>query len=162
MNSLVSTNGLLAFRTAWKKAYAHNVLPTLDDLDSLGAPLDHPGFGVMARTEETVRGKKRPIFSVLKAGSELERQIGRSLVGHRLDELVHPAHITQLTQLYESIFSDRKLHQWRCMNMVRNAPAKSYTRVIAPIRDDVGDGRCLAGIWIWHADTVEAQLSSAA
>lgn len=162
MNSSASNNGIIAFRAAWEKARAANVLPTLDDLKSLSAPLDHPGFGIIARTEETIRGKQRPVFFILEAGDELERQMGRPLVGHRLDELVHPAHITQLTRLYESLYKKRQLHQWRCMNMVRNSPPKSYTRVLAPIRDDIGDGRCLAGVWVWHADTVEAQLSSAA
>jgi len=72
------------------------------------------------------------------------------LVGRRLDELFHPAFVKSLLDVYHATCRNRTLHRWRSTTMARNAQPLSYTRVLAAIADDVGDGRCLAGLWILH------------
>jgi hypothetical protein len=141
---------LKAFSDAWHNASSDRKPPTLQALAALGAPLDHPGFGMLGRSEKQHRGKSAAAFQVLVAGPNHFELGGKIAAGQWLDEIVHPAHLASLVELYETICSERTLHQWRCMNMVRNAEPFSYTRVLGAIDDDAGDGRCLAGVWVWH------------
>ncbi|MFN3169902.1 MAG: hypothetical protein ACE37E_04340 [Hyphomicrobiales bacterium] len=141
---------LVAFSAAWQECRETGALPTLGALKDKGAPLDDPGFAMLGRDETQHRGKSKAVFRVLAAGPDHAHWSNSVMVGQLLDEIVHPAHLESLIGLYNRLCEEKTLHRWRCMNMVRNAPPTSYTRVIAPIADDVGDGRCLAGIWVWH------------
>jgi hypothetical protein len=141
---------LKAFSNAWRDASVEGKPPTLQALTDRGAPLDHPGFGMLGRSEKQHRGKSAAAFMVLAAGPNHFELGGKIKAGQWLDEIVHPAHLASLVELYETICREKSLHQWRCMNMVRNAEPFSYTRVLGAIDDDIGDGRCLAGVWVWH------------
>lgn len=141
---------LVAFSAAWQECRDTGALPTLSALKDHGAPIDDPGFAMLGRDETQHRGKNKFVFRVLSVGSDHMQWHGHIEEGQLLDEIVHPAHLESLIGLYNRLCEEKTLHRWRCMNMVRNAPPSSYTRVLAPIADDVGDGRCLAGIWVWH------------
>ncbi len=151
---------LEAFSNAWRVAASEGVLPTLQALGANGAPLDHPGFGMLGRSEKQHRGKSAAVFQVLAAGPNHFELGGRVKAGQWLDEIVHPAHLASLIELYETIHREHSLHQWRCINMVRNAEPFSYTRVLGAIDDDAGDGRCLAGVWVWHDAAVATTFAS--
>lgn len=151
---------LAAFAAAWQKCRDVGSLPTLSALKDQGAPLDDPGFAMLGRGETQHRGKTKAVFRVLAAGDDHIRLGGSVMVGQMLDEIVHPAHLESLIGLYNRLCDEKTLHRWRCMNMVRNAPPTSYTRVLAPIADDVGDGRCLAGVWVWHTPRVTEAVAA--
>jgi hypothetical protein len=151
---------LTAFAAAWQKCRESGVLPTLSDIKDQGAPIDDPGFAMLGRDEARHRGKNKVVFRVLAAGEDHARLGGPVLAGQLLDEIVHPAHLESLIGLYNRLCEEKTLHRWRCMNMVRNAPPSSYTRVLAPIADDVGDGRCLAGVWVWHTPRASDALAA--
>jgi hypothetical protein len=141
---------LKAFSDAWHDASSEGKPPTLQALSVRGAPLDHPGFGLLGRLEKQIRGKNTPAFQVLAVGPNHFELGGKIKAGQWLDEIVHPAHLASLIEIYETICREQSLHKWRCMNMIRNAEPYSYTRVLGAIEDDTGDGRCLAGVWVWH------------
>jgi hypothetical protein len=135
---------------AWQKAQQKSSLPGLEAVQKAGGPLNHPRFAVIGAVEDVRRGKTCISHQVLQAGPDHEALGGHPMTGHRIDEIVHHAHVDRLNQLYASIVKSEQPHRWRCVNMARNAPPMSYTRLLVPIADDVGDGRCLAGIWVWQ------------
>ncbi len=136
---------------AWQNAREKSSLPGLEAMQKAGGPINHPGFAVIGAVEDVRRGKTTcTSYQVLQAGPDHEALGGHPMSGHRIDEIVHPAHVDRLTQLYASIVKSEQPHRWRCVNMARNALPMSYTRVLVPIADDMGNGRCLAGIWVWQ------------
>lgn len=147
---VASPNPLDAFSAAWHACFDATALPTLTDLKDRGAPLDDPGFAMLGRSDSQQREKSKPAFRVLEIGPGHGQWSSDIQAGQLLDEFVHPAHLQSLTSLYQRLCDEQTLHRWRCTSMARNAAPVSYTRVLAPIADDVGDGRCLAGIWTWH------------
>jgi hypothetical protein len=149
----MSMQALDDFCAAWQKASSIDSPPTLAMLADCGAQLDHPGFAIIGRCSTPGRRAKPPsglMFQVLAAGADHEHFGGKIMTGQWLDEIVHPAHLASLIEIYETICREQSLHKWRCMNMIRNAEPYSYTRVLGAIEDDTGDGRCLAGVWVWH------------
>lgn len=148
----VDSPELEGLAAAWRAASdeAAGGLPTLDSLARHGVPLDHPGHGLLALVPHQAADRRAgPGFRFISAGSDHQALGGHTMTGHLLDEIAHPAHLARIVKLYTDILAAGEPHDWRCINMARNAPPSRYRRVLAPIADDVGDGRCLFGIWVW-------------
>lgn len=150
----MSLQALDDFSAAWHTASTVESPPTLAMLGEYGAPLDHPGFAVFGHCplQEADRSKSTTngMFRIIQAIDSHGYFGYEDLTGRRLDELFHPAYVKPLLDVYNATCQNRSLHRWRTMSMDRNAQPLSYTRVLAAIADDVGDGRCLAGLWILH------------
>lgn len=138
-------------KSAWQRAQSEvKRLPTLAQLNELGAPVDHNGMGIVGEKVTTTAAHKERSFQFLSTGPDHLKFVGKIVAGHDFEEIMHPAHAARVTELYKSLCETKSMHAWRCINTIRNAPPMAYTRVIVPISDDVGDGRCLFGVWIWH------------
>lgn len=159
---MMTTAPLDALTAAWEASCTLDNAPSLESLRAHGAPLDHAGFALLGQVSQSRRGKTTTSFKVIEAGPDHLLLGGHRMQGHRIDEIVHPAHVARLNELYASIVATQKPHKWRCVNMARNAEPISYTRVLVPVRDDVGDGRCLAGVWVWHTGSLSHEQTSAA
>lgn len=142
---------LQELKSAWLKAKTESSrLPTLAQLADHGAPDSHPGMGLVAQKYSGSPARKTRTFHFLLAGPDFQTYGGHVAAGHSLNEIMTSAHAARLTELYEGLCDTGSMHIWRCINAVPNAPVMSYTRIVVPIHDDQGDGRCLYGIWIWH------------
>lgn len=138
-------------KTAWQKAQREvSGLPTVAQLGQFGAPINHSGMAIVGEKQLSTPRYQSRVFQFLSAGPDHLTNGGHVVAGHTLEEIMHPAHAARVTELYISLCDTKAMHVWRCINTIVNAPAMAYTRVIVPIRDDVGDGRCLFGVWIWH------------
>lgn len=138
-------------KSAWQRAQSEiNGLPTLAQLSALGAPVNHTGMGIVGELTAPGTAHNSRSFQFLSTGPDHLKFVGKIVAGHALEEIIHPAHAVRITELYISLCETKSMHAWRCINSIRNAPPMAYTRVIVPIHDDVGDGRCLFGVWIWH------------
>ena len=160
-------SALKLFANDWQRAAEHARPPRLSDISISRAWSEHPGFAIIGRCPPpTLRPSTRstPMFQVLAAGPDHHRFGGHIMAGHRLDEMVDPARLPMLLDIYQTVSQHATVHSWQCINMARNAPPKHYTRVIGAIADDVGDGRCLCGVWVWHEspDLVSAKEGVAA
>lgn len=138
-------------RTAWTRAEAEiDGLPTIAQLKDRGAPVDNPGMVIVGRTESGTDAINSSSFFVISSGPGHEDIVGSSLQGKTLEELIPQGQAASISKLYADICETAKLHAWRCIDAFPNALPTAYTRVIVPIRDDAGDGRCLFGVWVWH------------
>jgi hypothetical protein len=132
---------------------ASSGLPTLDALEAAGVPVHHNGFGLVGVDGDLDDTAQPCPFRFLDAGPDHALHAGHKMIGHRIDEVAHPVHVARLGQLYRQIVKSGAPHSWRSINMARNAPPKSYSRILVPVADNVGDGRRLFGVWIWSPDS---------
>ncbi|MBV6657584.1 MAG: PAS domain-containing protein [Devosiaceae bacterium] len=126
-------------------------LPTLGDLEAAGVPIEHPGAAILGTVANDDARQPAQAFRVVHAGADHLKHTGLEMSGQTIAAVTHPLHRERLEQMYAQIVETRTPHQWRCLNLTRNAPPERYERVLVPIADDQGDGRCLFGIWIWES-----------
>lgn len=143
-----------ALSRAWHaaSALAGGGLPTLAQVARAGADIAHPGRALLGIVRDPSGRRTEPTYRFLDAGPDHALMAGHAMTGRQIDEIAHPAHFARIVKLYGDILAAGEPHDWRCINLARNAPPSRYRRVLVPVADDAGDGRCLFGIWVWDRD----------
>lgn len=131
--------------------------PTLDDLSAEGVDIHHSGFALICALESDRGRDGRIAFRTLDTGDAHFANTGIQMHGRLASDMAHPARLAQLETAYLSTFELAKPHAWRCINTGIDTSPGIYSRVVVPISDDVGDGRCLFGIWVWDAHPSQLQ-----
>jgi hypothetical protein len=120
-------------------------LPSVSDLNLEPFAEKAPGFAIIGKKNNN----HGSTFFFIKAGPDHEIYRGMNVEGLSFAEVMHQSALDNIEITYQKCLDSKQPDIWERANSTRNLPIIRYHRLLLPIKDDIGDGRCLLGIWFW-------------
>jgi len=133
----------------WSKHAESGRLPSFKDMNFEKLKADFPTFHYF---EVERRSDSTPRFVYRHASEELERVLGRKLVGLAVDELVLPHQVELSVRVYNGVVESRRPHYWMRMNTTVGNKLINYERLLLPVADDGVTVDGLIGVAVWLDD----------
>ncbi len=117
-------------------------------IDPLGMPARIlPGLGLIEALPQP-DGRRRYRYRLL--GTDHLVANGREHTGMYFEDL-HPAEEMAVVEpLYARLLAGREPHYWRRPSADPTRRHMGYSRILAPLLNDAGEGTYLLGYWLWE------------
>jgi len=140
---------LMLFLAYWRgHCQADGRPPLRSAIDPLDMPVEIlPGMGLIEAVTGA-DGRQRYRYRLL--GTDHYAANGREHTGMFFDEL-HPAEELALVEpLYAQLLAGREPHYWRRPSADPSRRHTGYSRILAPLLNEAGEGTYLLGYWLWE------------
>ncbi len=140
---------LALFLAYWRQHCGPDGRPPLRrDIDPLDMPARIlPGLGLIEALAQP-DGRVRYRYRLL--GTDHLVANGREHTGLYFDDLHPAAEMAVVEPLYARLLAGRQPHYWRRPSTDPSRRHMGYSRILAPLLNDAGEGAFLLGYWLWE------------